>query len=145
MERERNLAVVRGYLDEVVSKGNIAAFDLYFDADVSFNGSQDAARKKLTGMGVLRVAFPDYHLTIEDQIADGDTVVTRVRFRGTHRGQFNGIAPTGKQIAYPGIAMDRLVDGKVVEMWHVASPLGLLDQIAVVVRAGVEEREISVG
>jgi predicted ester cyclase len=61
----------------------------------------------------MRGAFPDFHLTIEDQIAEGNKVITRVTFRGTHRGDYRGIAPTGKQIKYSGIAIDRIVDGKV--------------------------------
>jgi len=79
----------------------------------------------------MRGAFPDFHLTIEDQIAEGNKVITRVTFRGTHQGDYRGIAPTGKQIKYSGIAIDRIVDGKVVEMWHVADTCGMLQQIGV--------------
>jgi predicted ester cyclase len=80
----------------------------------------------------LNKAFPDHHTTIEDQIAEGDRVVTRVTFKGTHLGEFNGIAPTGKVLTYSGVAVDRVVDVKVVEKWHVASPLELPIQIGVV-------------
>jgi predicted ester cyclase len=69
---------------------------------------------------------------VEDQIAEGDKVVTRVTFHGTHQGQFNGIAPTGKQVKWSGIAMDRIADGKVVEMWHVQNTTGLLQQLGAV-------------
>ena len=77
----------------------------------------------------MRSAFPDHHLTILDQIAEGDKVVTRVTFHGTHQGPFNGIAATGKQVEWSGIAMDRIADGKVVEMWHVQNTAGLMQQI----------------
>src|SRR5262249_59810614 len=83
-------------------------------------------KTQLAGMQAMRGAFPDFRLTIEDQIAEGDKVVTRVTFSGTHSGEFRGIAPTGKQVKYSGIAIDRIVDGKVVEMWHVAETLGLV-------------------
>jgi predicted ester cyclase len=53
---------------------------------------------------------------VEDQIAEGDKVVTRVTFHRTHRGQFDGIAPTRKQVKWLGTAMDRIADGKVIEM-----------------------------
>lgn len=74
-------------------------------------------------------AFPDFHLIIRDQIAEADKVVTRVTFHGTHQGQFNGIAATGRQVTWSGMAMDRIANGKVVEMWHVQSTAGLLQQI----------------
>lgn len=131
---EQNKAVVRGYLNEVINRGNLAALDTYFSEDVVFNGSREAKRQLARSRG-LRMAFPDHRLTIEDQVADGDIVVTRVVFQGTHSGEFNGIAPTGKQLKYSGIAMDRIVNGKVVEMWHVASPLGVQEQIAVILGA----------
>jgi predicted ester cyclase len=83
-------------------------------------------------MQAIRSAFPSHHLSVEDQIAEGDKVVTRVTFHGTHQGQFNGIAPTGKQVKWSGIAMDRIADGKVVEMWHVQNTTGLLQQLGAV-------------
>lgn len=58
-------------------------------------------------------------------------MVTRVTFRGTHLGEFMGVAPTGRQFAYTGIAVDRIADGKVVEGWHAADNLGLLRQLGV--------------
>ena len=124
---EKNKAIVRGYLYEVVNKGNLAAVDTYFSADAVFNSRPAKAQLALTQ--AVRQAFPDFRLTIEDQIAEGDKVVTRVTFSGTHSGEFGGIAATGKQVKYSGIAIDRIVDGKVVEMWHVAETLSLFQQI----------------
>ncbi len=128
MKLEQNKAIVRGYMNEVLNKGNLAAFGSYFSEDVVFNNSK-GFKQQLAGMQAIRSAFPDFNLTIEDQIAEGDKVVTRVTFHGTHRSEFRGIAPTGKQVKYSGIAIDRIVNGKVVEMWHVAETLGLLQQI----------------
>ncbi len=129
MKLEQNKAIVSGYLNEVVDKGNLSAFDSYFSEDVVFNNSKEF-KQTLVRMQAIRGAFPDQRLTIEDQIAEGDKVVTRVTFHGTHQGEFNGIAATGKQLKYSGIAIDRIANGKVVEMWHVAGPLGLLQQIS---------------
>jgi predicted ester cyclase len=131
MKPEHNKAIVRGYMSEVVNKGNLAAFDGYFSPDVVMNNSKDLKRQ-LAGIQSLRSAFPDFQLVIEDQIAEGDKVVTRVTFQGTHRGEYRGAAPTGKQVRYSGIAIDRIVDGKVVEMWHVADTLSLLQQIGAI-------------
>lgn len=128
---EQNKAIVRGYMNEVLNKGNVAAFDTYFSEDVVFNNSK-GVKQQLAGMQSIRSAFPDFHLIIEDQIAEGDKVVTRVTFQGTHRGEFRGIAPTGKQIKYSGIAIDRIVERKVVEMWHVADQLTLLQQVGAI-------------
>jgi steroid delta-isomerase-like uncharacterized protein len=128
---EQNKAIVRGYMNDIVNKGDFAAFDNYFSEKVLFNNSP-GLKQGLAGMlRILRSGFPDFHLAIEDQIAEEDKVVTRVTFRGTHKGEFRGIAPTGKQVKYTGIAIDRIADGKVLEMWHVADTSGMLQQIGV--------------
>jgi steroid delta-isomerase-like uncharacterized protein len=130
MNVEQNKAIVRSYLDEIVNKGNMAALDSYLSDDVVFNNARGFKRRFPAIRQATLNAFPDHSLTIQDQVAEADKVVTRVTFRGTHQGSFNGIAPTGKQVEWSGIAMDRLADGKVVEMWHVQNTTGLLQQIA---------------
>jgi predicted ester cyclase len=77
-------------------------------------------------------AFPDGHHTFEDVIAEGDKVVTRGTFRGTHEGQFRGIPPTGKRVAFPVMHIDRLENGKIVEHWGHGDTLGVLQQLGVV-------------
>ena len=57
-------------------------------------------------------------------------MVTRVTFHGTHQGPFNGIAPTGKQVEWSGMAMDRITNGKIVEMWHHQNTAALMQQLA---------------
>ena len=125
---EQNKALVRGYLTEVSNDGNLAASPRYFAADVSFNGSKDL-RPFLAFRQMLRSAFPDHRLTIEGQVAEGDRVVTQVRFEATHLQPYGGIAPTGRRLRYSGVAIDRIADGKVVEMWHMANPLALPEQL----------------
>jgi len=129
MKLEQNKAIVRDYLNEVVNKGNMAAFDSFFSEDVVFNEARNFREQFPVRMRAIRSAFPDHHLTIRDQIAEGDKVVTRVTFHGTHQGPFNGVAATGKQVEWSGIAMDRIADGKVVEMWHVQNTAALMQQI----------------
>ena len=129
MKLEQNKAIVRDYLNEIVNKGNMSAFDTFFSEDVAFNETRGFREQYPARMQAIRGAFPDHHLTIRDQIAEGDKVVTRVTFRGTHNGPFNGIPATGKQVEWSGIAMDRIADGKVVEMWHVQNTAGLMQQI----------------
>jgi steroid delta-isomerase-like uncharacterized protein len=129
MDLEQNKAIVRGYLNEIVNRGNLTAFDSYFSEDVVFNEVRNFKAHHPAFMLAMRSAFPDHHLTILDQVAEGDKVVTRVTFHGTHQGPFNGVAATGKQVEWSGIAMDRIANGKVVEMWHVQNTTGLMQQI----------------
>ncbi len=83
-------------------------------------------------IGMFRAAFPDLNITIDDQVSEGDKVVTRYTFRGTHKGDLMGIAPTGKQVTTIGISIERFVDGKVVERWEVFDQLGMMTQLGVV-------------
>jgi predicted ester cyclase len=84
-------------------------------------------------------AFPDVHITIEDQIAEGDKVVTRWTDRGTHQGEYLDIAPTGKQVEYTGISIDRIADGKIVESWLESDRWGLMQQLGAVAEPGQSE------
>ena len=129
MKLEQNKAIIRDYLNEIVNKGNLSAFDTFFSEDVVFNETRNFREQYPARMQAIRGAFPDHQLIVRDQIAEGDKVVTRVTFRGTHSGSFNGIPATGKQVEWSGIAMDRIADGKVVEMWHVQNTAALMQQI----------------
>ena len=80
---------------------------------------------------LLRV-YPDIHLTVEDLIAEGDKVVGRTTVTGTHRGEFIGVAPTGKSITYDEIFIFRFVDGKVVETWGVVDVFAQIRQLGLV-------------
>jgi predicted ester cyclase len=74
-------------------------------------------------------AFPDQHSTIDDQLAEGDKVATRATIRATHRGEFMGIAPTGKHVAFTGILISRVEEGKMAETWTYVDTLGLFQQL----------------
>src|ERR671912_2178490 len=99
MSTEQNKATFRRYVEEAGNEGNLELADEIFDrylahqsdGSVLERGPEDVKRF----MGEFRQAFPDFHSTIEDQIAEGDKVVTRWTMRGTHQGEFRGIAPTG--------------------------------------------------
>jgi predicted SnoaL-like aldol condensation-catalyzing enzyme len=77
-------------------------------------------------------AFPDLRLTVEDIFSTEDMVAARVAFRGTHRGEFQGIPPTGKEVAFSSIEIDRMVDGKVAEHWFELDLLGLMGQLGAI-------------
>src|SRR5262245_22525135 len=126
---ERNKAVVRAYLGEIAQHGNIVARERYFTPTTTFNGDADLVRQ-FVRIAEIRRAFPDLEMTIEQQIAEGPWVATRVTYRGTHTGEFGGIPATRRRVEYAGTAMDRLEDGKVVEMWHTVNMHLLTRQIA---------------
>jgi serine phosphatase RsbU (regulator of sigma subunit) len=119
---EENKSSFRRYLEEVFNQGNLEVADEIFDHYVSHQpdgstlerGPEDVKRF----VGEFRSAFPDLRISADDQIADGDKVVTRVTLRGTHRGMFRGTAPTGRRVEINGITIFRFSsEGKVVESW----------------------------
>ncbi len=137
MSEEQNKATFRRYVEEVGNEGNLELADEIFDSylahqsdgSVLERGPEDVRRF----MGEFRQAFPDFHSTIEDQIAEGDKVVTRWTMRGTHQGEFRGIAPTGEQITVTGIGIFRFSDeGKVVESWDNFDQLGMMRQLGAI-------------
>lgn len=126
---EGNKAIVRGYMEDLVNRGDWGRWDDYFPEEVSFNGrplTQEGFKMMSTA---FRDAFPDFELTIDEQIAEGDKVVTLVTARGTHLGEFGGVAPTGMKVAFWGFALDRLESGRVVEMRHELDTSGVLRQL----------------
>ena len=78
------------------------------------------------------VAFPDLRLTVQDIVAEGDTVAARVAFHGTHRGEFQGIPPTDKDVAFSSMEFNRMVDGKVAEHWVEIDLLGVMQQLGAI-------------
>ena len=133
MSTEAHKNIVRQFVVEVQNEGNLTALEeLTAPAYVNHNAPPGVppnreGMKQLTAM--FRQAFPDGRMTIEDMIAEADRVATRKTFRGTHQGELMGVPPTGKAVAVGLMDITRLVDGKVVESWHVGDDLGLLQQI----------------
>jgi steroid delta-isomerase-like uncharacterized protein len=80
----------------------------------------------------LHAALPDFQATIHDQVAEGDKVVTRKTFSGTHRGELMGVPPTGKHVAFTVIDIVRLRGGQIAEHWNLVDLLGLLRQLGAV-------------
>ena len=137
MPAEENKAIFRRYVEELGNEGNFDLADEIFDqyrahqsdGTTLERGPEDVKRF----MGEFRSAFPDFHSTIEDMVAEGDKVVTRWMARGTHQGEFRGIAPTGKEIEMTGIGIFRFsTEGKVVESWDAMDQLGMMQQLGVV-------------
>ena len=97
------------------------------DADKEITGLQQLRQ----GITNLHLAFPDLQYTVEDILEEGDRVVIRYKGKGTHRGIFRGIPPTGKHMQYSGMLIWRFADGKLAEHWAVSDVLGMLQQLDV--------------
>lgn len=138
MSTEENKALARRAYD-AVNQGNWAAvYELFSPDFVLHNASMTIqgleAYKQFVSMYLT--AFPDAQSTIEDMIAEGDRVVTRQMFRGTHTGDLMGIPPTGKPVSGTGIVITRVANGKAVEQWSNYDDLGLLHQFGVIPSMG---------
>lgn len=134
---EENKKLERRAIEEVWNQGNYAVVDEIVASDYIGHSSNPATEThgregvKQFYMALHR-AFPDIHFTIEDQIAEGDRVVTRWAARATHQGEFQGIPPTGNRGDLTGITIERIADGKIVECWTEIDDLRLLQQLGVI-------------
>ena len=125
---EKNKAAVRNWFEEGWNKHNFDIMDEYFAPEfVNANGQNFDEFKQFISTALA--AFPDIHFTLDVQIAEGDKVATRWTFRGTHQGEFMGIAATGKQVTVTGINISRHTNGKYVEDWGNWDLLGLMEQL----------------
>ena len=134
MSTEENKAIARRLIEEAWSQGNLDVLDELMHPDYAGRHSQvpnlQSSRERYKGYIVTtRTALPDFHATVEDQIAEGDLVVTRWAGRGTHKGTHLGIPPTNKHVTVTGIVIERIVDGKTVEGWVEMDLLGMLQRL----------------
>jgi predicted ester cyclase len=128
-----NKALVQRFFEEIINQRNLAALDQFVPpGGINHTVPPGMPQETNLFLGQYLNAFPDVQATVEDLMADGDKVVARVSYRGTHRGAFRGIAPTGKQIAVMGINIFRIANGKLVEHWGLTDRLAVLNQVGVV-------------
>lgn len=143
MSAEENKALVRRYVEEVVNQGNLDLLDeIFAPGFVEYGADTDqvsGVEDSKQFFDMLRSGFPDFQGTIEDLFAEGDKVVLRFTFRGTHQGEFMGIAPTAKQVTMSGIDIFRIADGKVVELWGQEDMLGIMQQLGAIPEPGQSE------
>jgi serine phosphatase RsbU (regulator of sigma subunit) len=130
---EENKAIFRRYVEEVPNQGNLKVADEIFgrylahqsDGSTLERGPEDV--KRFTEE--YRSAFPNWRISIDEQIAEGDKVVNRVTLRGTHQRQFRDMAPTGKEVEVKAVTIFRFSEeGKVVETWDYFDQLRLVRQ-----------------
>ncbi|MEP2774869.1 MAG: ester cyclase [Luteolibacter sp.] len=127
--------IIRRFIDEVLSQGNIESTGKYFHEDVveqvPLPGQGPGLDGLMNVLRVFRVAFPDMLWTVQEQIEEGEKVVTRFEWTGTHEGEIFGVPATGRSVTVWGIVIDRFVGDKVKETRIIMDTLGLMAQLGV--------------
>lgn len=132
MSGEADAAVVRRFYEDFSSRGDFAVADAIVAPDMTFHepGRELRGPEPLKArVAQFRVAFPDLTIAIDDLVAADDRVVVRITLRGTHRGTFAGIAPTGQAVVAESISILRVADGQIVEGWASFDQLGMMQQL----------------
>ncbi len=129
MSTEENKALLRRFYDTVNHQG-LAAFDQFIAANAVDHSLPPGVPPTVEGtkmfFGMFHKAFPDLHIHLEDVVAEGDKVIARSHFTGTHQGEFQGIPPTGKQVKVGLFDMVRIANDKMVEHWGLVDALGMM-------------------
>jgi predicted ester cyclase len=133
MPEQRNKQIVRRFVDEYQTNADADAFaELIHPALVDHSrppGVAEGPEGVRQQFDLFRAAFSGFRATIDEQVAEGDLVVTRKRFHGVHDGDFLGIPPTGREVEIAVIDVVRVRDGRIAEHWNVVDRLGLLEQL----------------
>lgn len=128
-------SIVRQFIEDVLNNGNIEAAGKYFHEDVVEQAPLPGQGPGLSGLKDvlrgLRAAFPDMHWTVEEQIQEGEQVVTRFVWVGTHRAEFFGVPATGRRVSVWGMVIDRFVEGQIKDTRIIMDTLGLMTQLGV--------------
>jgi steroid delta-isomerase-like uncharacterized protein len=129
-------ALVRRQEEELFGSGNLDVADEIYASD--YVGHDPSNPQDVRGLEAAkraaadyRRAFPDLRVTVEDLIAEGDRVAARLRFRGTHLGELDGIATTGRRVDCTGIVISRIEGGRIAEDWANFDDLGMMRQLGV--------------
>ena len=141
MSTEQNKELFRRFVEEVFNRGNLSLTDEFLapnfieheELPPGIPNDREGV-KQLTTM--LRSAFPDFKAKIEDIIAEGDKVVVRMTWSGTHQGEFMGIPPSGKSVSFGVIDIVRMARGKFVEHWGLMDSSMMMQQIGAVPAPG---------
>jgi steroid delta-isomerase-like uncharacterized protein len=127
--RTSGKAVVQGYVENILNTGHWEMYDQFFGPQVEFNGALVGRAELERRVNSFRSAYPDFKVQIEEQIAEGDLVVTRLTCTGTQLGTDLGVPATGVHVRFSGIAIDRIKDGKIVQMRFLGDVWSRMQQI----------------
>ena len=133
---EENKARFRRVIEECFNQGNLAVAEELIAPNMVDHTPPPGIPQGIEGfkqiVTMIRTAFPDVHFQMEDVIAEGDKVVGRITFQGTHQGDFMGLPATGKRVSVNEIHILRIANGKAVEHWGVEDSLGMMQQLGMV-------------
>ena len=135
MSGEENKALIRRFVEEFWNTGNMAAADelIAGDATITLPGVGQANLETFKMFArTLRGAFPDWHSTVEEMVGEENTIAERWTGRGTHQGEFQGTAPTGRHVIVPGVVFYRIDSGKIVEFRGQFDGVALMQQIGAI-------------
>ena len=143
MSGEENKVLLQRAYEQIFNQGNLDQIEEFVSTDLVDHEPPPPGMECLEGIEVLRQfvkvsrdAFPDLQFTVEDMIAEEDKVAARYTMRGTHQGEFMGVAPTGNRVEVTGIDMVRFEGAKMVEHWANSDELGMMQQLGLVPEAG---------
>lgn len=120
MSNEQNKTVVRRFWQAYETNDQAALNEVLApDLVARTPGSPEPQNRErhLQGISMFNAAFSDRHFTVDEMIAEGDTIATRTTLRGIHTGAFQGHLPTGRPMAATGLTLERIQDGRIVERW----------------------------
>jgi steroid delta-isomerase-like uncharacterized protein len=130
---QQNKTLARRWFDDLFSRGDLAAANEILSADFVDHlprGDERGLEELKHYVTMYRSAFPDIQDTVEEVVAEGDKVVVRWTSRGTHQGDFMGVAPTGKHVTFTGMRLFRIAENKIVESWVNIDERGLQEQLS---------------
>lgn len=131
-----NAAIVRQFVEEILNRCDADGACRFVCEDYAHLAPLPGQEQGLAGfqktLREVGVAFPDICWSVEEQLTDGDRVVSRFIWSGTHQGYFLGVAPTGRRVTVWGMALDRLVDGKIKETRFLMDVPGLMAQLGAI-------------
>jgi steroid delta-isomerase-like uncharacterized protein len=136
MSTEENKAIVRRMTEVFYNQGNIESADQFFAPSYVHHDPASPHVRDRDGLKEVVRTFgagcPDLHITIDELLAEGDTVTKRWTYHATHTGDLSGMMPTGKRITMSGLELFRLADGKIMECWLGYDNLSLMQQLGVI-------------
>ena len=137
MSIEQNKALANQLIEEILNKRNVNLIDELFSPNFVENeelppGIPPGREAPKALFGMLHSAFPDFNASIEQMIAEGDKVVIRMTWSGTHKGEFMGIPPTGRNVSFGVIDIVRLAGGKFMEHWGILDNMAMMQQLGVI-------------
>ena len=131
-----NKTVIRSFVEEVINQGRFErANDLVVEDFIELDplpGQQQGREGLKDVIGAMRAAFPDIYWVLEEMIAEGDKVVSRFTWTGTHRGFFLGIPPTGRKVSVKGVVIDRLEAGRMADSRILMDTMSMMQQLGVI-------------